>query len=393
MEFSVNFFPTDESFLGARLIMGFWHTGYAEFHELAGLGGYVYTPPPPVRYACEHCSLSFSNLEAVRKHRFEAHPLRQPALFLRGKPVGALPEVLMTPVGPTDVHVEEATSCLLNGQPLSSMALGQQLAAMRCEFANVELRNQGAITRCQLDFRVADEVHLAGVEAAFMRLARDRLLNIQAVSQFNEDCRAYPSAMPYCDGIAQYLYGVMAKERSPESGLKHEDYIQRFLQSSEVLSGFDKPLARSVRALIAFHFNQFEDAEYLALEGPLRHVAGAFAGLLNGRSWHSDEVHFPALASAVEDLLTDQETLQILADASHGIDDLKIRANELLTHLRRAPAGGYNHMKRVLLACEASAAQDQPDLHSEARKLARAMAGKPDTSVWASHMLERLSST
>jgi hypothetical protein len=370
--------------------MGFWHTGYAEFHEPNGLAEYVYTPPPPVRYACEHCSQSFVDLEALRKHRFEQHPLRQPALLLRGKPVGDLPQLLMTPLAPSDVLVEDASSCLLNGKPLPVARLGEQLAAMRREFADVELSNQGATTRCQLDFRVADEAHLAGVETAFLRLARDRLLNIQAVSRFNDDCRAFASAMPYCDGISHYLYGVMAKDRFPDSGLKHEEYIQRFLRASEELSGFDRPLASSVRSLVAFHFNQFDDAEYLAPEGALRHAAGAFAGLLQGLPWHFDEAFSPAPGSAVEDLLTDQGTLQILADASQGLVGLKACAYELLAQLRSAPAGGYDHMKRMLLVCEALAARDEPVSHAEARKLARALAGKTDTSAWANAMLERL---
>jgi hypothetical protein len=375
--------------------MGFWHTGYAEFHELSGLGYYVYTPPPPIRYACEHCSLSFSELEQLRRHRFEAHPVRQPALLIRGKPVGTFPELIMTPLDSTDVNVEETTSCLLNGQPLSSVSLRRRLAAMRRDFAHVELSNQGATMRFQLDFRVAEEDHLAGVEAAFMRLARDRFLSIEAISRFNEDCRAYPSAMPYCNGISNYLYGVMAKERSSESRLKHEDYIQKFLQSSEELSGFNRFLVRSVRALVAFHFNQFDDAESMAPEGPLRHAAAAFNSLLHGRPWHRrrhfDEVHSPASGYAVEDLLTDQDTLQILADADYGIEDLKMRADELLTQLRRSPVAGYDHMKRVLLACEALAACNEPELNSEARKLARGMASRSDTSAWANAMLERLS--
>lgn len=371
--------------------MGFWHTGYAEFHELGGLGEYVYTAPPPVRYVCEHCAQSFSELEGLRKHRFEHHPVRQPALLLRGKPVGALPQLLMTPLSPSEVLVEDATNCLLNSNSVPLEQLGPQLSAMRREYVEVELHNQAATTRCHLDFRVADEAHLAGVEVAFLRLARDRALNIQAVSRFNDDCRAFISAMPYCDGISHYLYGVMAKERSSDSGLKHEEYIQRFLRSTEELSGFDRPLARSVRALVAFHFNQFDDAEYLAPEGALRHAAGAFAGLLQGLPWHFDEAFSPAPGSAVEDLLTDQDTLQILADASHGLVSLKERADELLSHLRRAPVGGYDHIKRMLLVCEALAAREEPNSHAEARKLARALAGNPDASGWAGAMLERLS--
>ena len=370
--------------------MGFWHTGYAEFHELSGLGEYVYTPPPPVRYACDHCYQSFGDLDALRRHRFEAHPVRQPSLMLRGKPVGALPQVLNTRLDEADVLVEDATTCQLNGQPVQPASLGQHLATMRREFALVELRNRGATTRCQLDFQVADEADLVGVEAAFFRMARDRLLDIEAVSRFIKDCREYLSAMPYCNGIANYLYGVMAKERSSDSGLKHEDYIQKFLRSTDELSGFNRPLARSVRALVAFQFNQFDDARCLAPEGALRHAAGAFSGLLQGLRWHVDESFSSASGGAVEDLLTDQETLQILTDASHGIGLLKARADELLTRLGRASSEGYDHMKRVLLACEALAARDEPDSHAKARTLARAMASRPETSTWANDMLVRL---
>jgi len=221
-------------------------------------------------------------------------------------------------------------------------------------------------------------------------MARDRLLDIEAVSRFNKDCRDYLSAMPYCNGIANYLYGVMAKERSSDSGLKHEDYIPKFLRSSYELSGINRPFARSVRSLVAFQFNQFDDAWYLAPEGALRHAAGAFSVLLQGLPWHVDD-SLSSSAGAVEDLLTDQDTLQILADASHGIVFLKTHANELLERLGRASSEGYDHMKRVLLACEALAERDEPDSHSKARTLARTMASRPETSAWANEMLVRLS--
>ncbi len=370
--------------------MGFWHTGYAEFHEPTGLENYVYTPPMPVRYGCERCSESFTELEELRKHRFEMHPVRQPTLLVRGKPVGAFPLLVMTPLHATDLLVQDASSCLLNGQPIELRRLGKRLAASRHEFAEVELLNEGASTRYMLDFRVADETDLAGVEAGFLRLARERVLNINSISRFNDDCRAFSSAMTYCDGISHYLYGVMAKERSPDSGLKQEEYVQRFLRSSEELSGFDRPLGRTVRSLIAFHFNHFGDAEDMAPEGALRQAAGAFWGLLQGMPWHFDRAFSPALGDAVENLLTDQETLDILADASCGLLELKGRTNEMLTHLRRNTSMGYDHLKRMLLAAEALAACDEPNARAEARRLARSLAGKPETAAWAKAMLERL---
>ena len=82
--------------------MGFWHTGYAEFHQPSGLGD-VYLPSPPVRYQCEHCTKHFGDMAQLRQHRFEQHPSRQPLLMLKGCAVGALTTVVRSAVTPDDV--------------------------------------------------------------------------------------------------------------------------------------------------------------------------------------------------------------------------------------------------------------------------------------------------
>lgn len=369
--------------------MGFWHTGYAEFHEPTGLADYVYSPPPPIRYVCEHCTENFGDVEALRRHRFERHPLRQPALLMRGRAVGALPVTVLSSLRADDIVVEDAIRCKVNGRSVAPHTLGELLSPMSREFVEVELANDGVSTRCQLDFRIADESHLAGVEGAFLRLARDRELTIDAISRFIQDCRAFDSAMPYCDGVCHYLYGVLAKEKSPDSGLRHDEYAERFLRASDGLSGFSRTLANSVCALVAFHFNQFDEAELLAPEGALRHASGAFAGLLQGMPWHFEMAFSPAPGSAVEDLLTDQDTLQVLGDASHGLVELKGRADELLEHLHRSGAG-YDRLKRVLLTGEAMAAREDEASKTVARRLAREMAAQSDTRAWAEAMLERL---
>lgn len=369
--------------------MGFWHTGYAEFHEPMGLGDYIYTPAPPTRYVCEQCAQDFADLEALRRHRFEQHPLRQPSLLVRGRAAGQVPLKVMTPLKPVDVVIEDAVICRVNGQVMETTSLGTHLAAMAKGFVDIELGNEGATSHCVLDFRIADEAHLLGVESAFLRMARDRVLTIDAVARFIQDCHDFASAIPYYDGICQYLYGVMAKEGAPDSGLRPDQYIEKFLQAAETLSGFDRPLACSVRALVAFNFNQFHDAELLAPEGALRRASGAFAGLLQGLPWHFEKVFTPVPGGAVEELLTDQDTLQVLADASYGLVHLKARTDELQAHLRRSPSG-YDRLKRALLAAEALAACDDAASHAQACKLAREWVGTADTSAWAQAMLERL---
>lgn len=370
--------------------MGFWHTGYAEFHEPTGLDDYVYTPLPPVRYVCEHCAASFTALEDLRRHRFESHPLRQPALWLQGRAAGALPIMVFSALCPKDVVVEDATQCTVNGKNVKVSQLGARLALMSHQFVEIELANSGAVTRCVLDFRIADEKHLHHVEEAFLRLVRDRALTADALSRFIQDCRTFKDAMPYCDGICHYLYGVMAKEKSVESGLRQGQYVERFIRAREELAGFSRPLARSILALIAFHFNHFREAESLAHEGSLlRHAAGAFADLLDGLPWHYEFASLPSTGSAMEDLLTDQDTLQVLSDARHSLFGLKEHSDELVEHLKRASAG-YDRLKRVLLASEALAKKDDNTSHAAARKLAREMAGQPETHAWAIAMLERL---
>lgn len=371
--------------------MGFWHTGYSEFHEPTGLEGFVYKAPAPERFYCQHCTRSFEDLEQLRKHRFESHPLRQPALFLRGRPVGTghTPRLFVA-LSNTDVHIEEATRCTLNGQVIVVEKLGYELSLMRREYAEIELSNLGVTAKFALDFCVAAEDHILGVEAAFIRLANERKLSIESISRFNDECRNFKTAMPYCNGLAHYLYGVMAKERSSESGLRHEDYIRRFNQASEELSGFELTLASTVRALVAFHFNQFEEAEQLSPEGTLRHVAGSFANLLLGLPWHYEEAFSTRSACDVENLLTDQDTLKILNLASKGLLELKENAEHLLLELRKSKFGGYDSLKRTLLTCEALAEREEPNLLAEARRLAGVLLGKAETAAWAETMLSRL---
>lgn len=368
--------------------MGFWHTGYAEFHEPTGLGDGIAIVPSPVRYECEQCPQVFPELKDLRRHRFEQHPLRQPSLFLRGRPIGALPMQLMAPLQAHDVIVEDTKRCTVGGHAIALDELGAYLMPMRHEYLELMLSNDGTATRCVLDFRVPDETHLEGVERAFARMARDHVLSLDAVSRFTKDCRAFGSASAYYDGICHYLYGVMAKERAPDSGLKPEQYAERYLRASEVLAGFERPLARSIRALVAFHFNHFRDAEELASDGALRHTATAFAGLLGGLPWQFDNAYSSSGASGVEDLLIDQETLQVVDDASRGLLHLKSRADDLLVAVRRMDSG-YDRLKRQLLACEAFAARDDDAARIEARKLARELAGQDVTRAWAAAMLER----
>ena len=93
---------------------------------------------------------------------------------------------------------------------------------------------------------------------------------------------------------------------------------------------------------------------------------------------------------AIDALLTDQSTLEILADAGQGLLELKEQTDALLSFQRRLAPGSYDHTKRTLLACEALAARSDAESITTARKLARGLVGQKITSEWAKALLERV---
>jgi hypothetical protein len=368
--------------------VGFWHPGLYGVYDPKSLvtPRFVQTP---VLYTCEVCSRNFRELEALRRHRFEQHPIRQPALLIRGRPVGSTPLKVQSSLNPADVVVEDCTRCWIDERHISVEALRLLLADATTSFHVIRMSNDGADTLATLDFQVAKEVDLSGVEHALVRLASRRDLTLDSVGHFIAECRDYSTGMSYCDGLSHYLFGVMAKEQVPGTGLDRDSYATRYAQAVDQLTDIDRPVARSVRALVAFHFNHFLDAESLAPPGALRSAAGAFAGLLDGMPWHFGDGFEVDGQESVEDLFTDQVTLEILGDASKGLASLKWMQGSLLSSLGKLPAG-YDKTKRLLLTAEALSHHDEHEAKTIARRLVRQLGSQDFSRTWCDSISMRL---
>lgn len=367
--------------------MGFWHPGLHGVYDPQSL----VTPrfvSEPVLYTCEICSRNFSELEVLRRHRFEQHPVRQPCLLIRGRPVGGTLKV-QSPLRPADVLIEDCSHCWLDEKLIDIDSLRLLLADATTALHVIRLSNDGAHTKATLDFQVARESDLAGIEHAMGRLASRKTLTLDAVGHFIAECREYETGMSYCDGISHYLFGVMAKEQLPGTGLDRDSYPARYVQAVDQLTDINRPMARSVRALVAFHFNHFQDAESLAPPGALRSAAGAFAGLLDGMPWHFGDGFEVKSESSVEGLFTDQVTLEILDDASKGLSSLKWMQTALLSSLRRMTAG-YDRTKRLLLTVEALSHLDELEAREVAKRLLRQLATQDFARTWSEAVLMRM---
>lgn len=368
--------------------MGFWHPGLHGVYDPQSLVEPRFVPSP-VLYTCEVCSRNFRMLEELRRHRFEQHPVRQPALLIRGRPVGSTPLKVQSPLSPADVVIVDCSRCWVDERPSDVDSVRLFLADATTAFHVVRLSNHGIHTKATLDFQVAQETDLAGVEHALARLASHRNLTLDAVGHFIAECREYETGMSYCDGISHYLYGVMAKEQLPGTGLDRDSYPTRYAQAVEQLTDIDRPMARSVRALVAFHFNHFLDSESLAPPGALRSAAGAFAGLLDGMPWHFGVGFEVGSQAAVEDLFTDQVTLEILADASKGLASLMGMKDSLMSSLGRMTAG-YDKIKRLLLTAEALSHHDEREAREIAKRLLRQLATQDFSRTWSEAVTMRL---
>lgn len=290
--------------------MGFWHTGYIEFHEPVGLEGF-YTPSPPV-YRCQHCNETFSTSEDLRTHRFEIHPVERPCLFLAGIEVGTAPMRITRPIAVSDIEVDRCDKAWVNGIPLSSTELPEKLVGETNDTVTVKLANEGVIAEFVLRYEIASPRDLEGVEHCFLDVAQRGRLDMRAVEDFITAARGFPTAIGYCDGVCEYFYGVLAKERSPESTLPYEVYHQKFNRAEDILKDFDRPLARSISALIAFHFNHFPESITLAGDTRVGVAAGRFRCWIAGDKTGGSHLLTRTFDSGLEKLLTDFETERLI---------------------------------------------------------------------------------
>lgn len=360
--------------------VGFWHTGYMEFHEPVGLGELLASPPAP-EFRCEQCGESFPTFDQLRSHRFEKHPAVRPVLFVRGREVGGSPLRVTRSISAIDVRTLHASAARLNGRPVPLDDLGHRLARMSSTVADVQLAGD-IVADFRLVFEIALDRDIAGVERCFENAAHRGRLDRRAVEDFIEAARAFPTALAYCDGICEYLYGVLAKERSPESSLPFHEYREKFNRAADVLRDVDRPLARLIQGLVAFHFNHFPIA---GLCSPLTRIAAA-SGRYTGwilRSSNTNAVTAGPNALSVDRLLTDLDTERILRWVLSPSEETLSQAVDIETAIDR-DIPEFDRVKlRVLLAEVYGTAGRIVDAQRHARELRN----NPTLGPWAESVL------
>lgn len=352
--------------------MGFWQTGYMEFHEEVGLGAYEYDPPPLV-YTCLACEEIFPNVAALQQHRFECHPLYPPTLMLRNMECRTRPIVITSKLEPTDVHIERCDQATLNGQIVPMKALEQALAAQSSGICHVVLHNGDVNLKFTVEFQIASEDDLWGVEDEFKRIAAKKRLDMRTVEDFIEATREYATVSRYSDGICMYLYGVLAKERTIDCPLPYEEYEARFGRSVEELSSYDRPLARAIASVIEFHHNHFREAVQNGRNSRIAMAARKYLRWLDGDGGEvSTGSELRPSSTTLEQWVTDRETEEIVRWTVRPVQSLAPQATDLEAFLRRDVADFDRVKVRILLS----------ELYSAVGETARAVNHAKNLENW-----------
>jgi len=240
-------------------------------------------PPPavaPKPIQCRKCKSIFETKIELESHQFEEHAALAPSLLLHRAPCSREQTVITSSTIPADWSVENCTSTTLNGRKIRVGDLGKTLSSIDSGFVEVVLRGEASEESFRLSFRIADTAELSIVDSLLRSSVDGAEFSRGAIDKFLSQSPTSRSAREYRDGIASYLYGILAKNFSTESRLEHDVYRSKFEEASKQLDRFDTSVARSICSRVSFHFNHFEEAQARAYEPKVELASQRFLNVL-----------------------------------------------------------------------------------------------------------------
>lgn len=297
--------------------MGFWHTGYMEFHEPTGWGDGPRGEPVPPTYPCAQCGEVFLTPDDRSVHLFDGHITTRPVLALKGRECGRSRLSVISKTRPDDWSFRNSNHIRVNGRTASEGEAKSLLSSASMGVVSVVLEGERADQEFEFSFTIADEKDLSGVDEGLRGLVHGRSLTINAIEAFLDRTAPYTTARRYRDGLANYFYGVLAREGSPESGLLQgrgelPGYTSRFDEAVSTLGEFDRPAAEAICGLVAFHYNQFDLALRKTRSPRVARAARRFAVLLSGGVPDPSNLA-TADGPSLDYVLSDTETERVLA--------------------------------------------------------------------------------
>jgi hypothetical protein len=304
--------------------MGFWHTGYMEFHEQDEPRIKSEHKPKPPSFRCSRCDRLFASADDLAVHQFDGHTSSRPILMLRGRECGRSRLAVIAPTIPSDWTFGNTSIIRVNGRKCTEAGASRALSSANTEVVSVVLEGHASEQEFEFAFSIANDDDLRGVDDGLSELIHGKSLTINAIEGFIRRTDRFITARRYRDSLGSYFYGVLARERSPESGLNEKDsndaaYRRRFDDAVAELGRYDRPPAEAISGLVAFHYNQFELALRKTKSPRLAEVSLRFALLLNGQPG-AERIAQAGNNTSLDYILSDNEIERIISWTSIPLD-------------------------------------------------------------------------
>lgn len=360
-----------------------------EFHEPTGMGeGWTAEPKVP-EFPCPDCGLVFATERDQRAHRFDGHSTKRPMLVFRGRECGRTRLMVTTPSVPSDWHTADVASMSLNGRPSTVEAMADYLSDTEFGVQTVTVVNGPLARTFEFDFCLAEDEDLNLVDQALEKLIAGRELSHSTIDNFIMRAGPGQTARRYREGLANYLYGVLAREgnadQAPTDASGAQLYEQRYNRAVDELRAFDRPAAEAICGLVALHYNQFDLAIRKTNSHRVSDVAARLSSMMAGSQFVTssllDRTH-GGFDKALSDSVT-EELINVSAMALDGTERAPLGPVLAgISDLRPA-----DQFKVRLIASEALLAAgdlDGAQRHSEALRNYR------DTDAWYSGFRARM---
>jgi hypothetical protein len=297
--------------------------------------------------------------------------------------------VVTSSSSPADWVTSDVESLTVNGRETSTAEAAGFLASVKVGVQTVAVSSGPLERTFEFDFCLAEEEDLCLVDQALEKLISSRELSLNAIDTFIMRAGRGVTARRYREGLAAYLYGVLAREAVEDLGRVDASgaplYEQRYNSAVSVLSTFDRPAAEAICGLVALHYNQFELAVRKTNSHRVSDVAARFRSLLAGGAFVTTSLADRAHGSfdqALSDSVT-EDLLDLGAMALNGTQSSMV--TQLLPSLGELRP--QDQFKVRLIAAEALLAVGDID---GASRHGEALRHSKETGAWYAGFRTRL---
>ena len=352
----------------------------------------------PEKFPCPFCGAVLDSLDTRSHHIAKRHSLERPVLSIAGVAV-AETEILRRPITESDIQFDNCSTfhVAINGAKADLILekdLKTTIANSRGGYFDIGLINKRSVDDAVVSAhfvvycRIPDVEDLRAVERVFLDTLAIGSPKLAQVDRFAQKTQQYRSATEFIDALGEYVFGTLAKDQDPASGvtLRYEHFVGRYQKALSVLGSYSSPLADAICGVIRLNLNLFagrsRPSNIPEIDGLNRFFRDVLENGYVGVLSHTDPVG-RRTACCPTDLETDflLDRFAALARGGNGRDILREVD-------KRMDSGRISEHDRTKMAVLVGALGKKIGVNAESASALRMLSNDSEFGPWANRMLE-----